>query len=36
MAVVPGMDYNHIVHGGSYYWQNMGIMNTAVFDALYD
>jgi hypothetical protein len=36
MAVVPDMDYHHIVHGGSYYWQNMGIMNTAVFDALYD
>jgi hypothetical protein len=36
MVVVPDMDYHHIVHRDSYYLQNMAIMNTAVFDALYD
>jgi hypothetical protein len=35
MIVVPGMEYNHIVHGGSYYVNNHPDMNYPFFNSLY-
>jgi hypothetical protein len=36
MVAVPGMDYHHIVHNGSYYIQHCAEMNTKLLDSLYD
>jgi len=32
MVVVPGMDYHHIVHSGSFYLQNSAHVNTSMLD----
>ena len=36
MVVVPGMEYDHIVHQGSYYIQELFALNVDHFNALYD
>jgi hypothetical protein len=36
MVVVPGMDYHHIVHNGSYYIQHCAEMDTKLLNSLYD
>lgn len=36
MVVVPGMMYDHIVHDGSYYIQELSMLNVDNFNALYD
>lgn len=36
MVVVPGMEYDHIVHNGSYYIQELSMLNVDNFNALYD
>jgi hypothetical protein len=36
MVVVPGMEYDHIVHPGSYYIQELSNLNVDNFNALYD
>ena len=35
LAVVPGMDYHHKVHAGSYYLTESSDANTATFEGLY-
>jgi hypothetical protein len=36
MIVIPGMEYDHIVHDGSYYIQELSMLNLDNFNALYD
>jgi len=36
MVAVPGMDYHHIVHNGSYYIQHCHEMDTTLLNSLYD
>lgn len=36
MLVVPGMEYNHIVHDGSYYIRELAMLNVDNFNALYE
>jgi hypothetical protein len=36
MVIVPGMEYNHIVHNDSYYIQELSMLNVDKFNSLYD
>ena len=35
VVFVPGMEYHHIVHPGSFYTQSAGVINHRLFDSLY-